>query len=794
MAHIPTPTTSQKVIARVEDFDVRSGTLLERLIFNHRRMLIGVLMLLTLVFSFGVFKLHITASFENMMPRSSEFIRNYMDNAGALRGLGNSVRVVVENTSGDVYNETYLKTLQKINDSMYAIPGVDRSFVKSLWMPLVRWAEVTPDGFQGGPVMPEDYNGSSDSLERLRTNVGKAGLVGSLVASDQRSSMIFLPLMDRYADTGLPLDMKDVWSRIEDIRATHAGDGVNIYVIGFAQLVGDLIDGLFQVATYFIIAALIAIAIIYLYTRCARSTMLVVACSLVAVTWQLGIMGLVGLDLDPYSILVPFLVFAIGISHGAQKMNGVMQDIGRGTHKYVAARYTFRRLFVAGLTALLADVVGFAVLLLIDIPVIRGLALAASLGVAVLVFTNLVLLPVLLSYTGVSPAAARLSLVENEQHPFVRLFVPFTRPIGGRIALGIATVVAMASFMVSLQLKIGDLDPGAPELRSDSRYNRDNAYVTSHYQLSTDQFAVMVRTAPGGINDYKTVLEMDRLEELLRDLPGVQITTSVSSLARAYTAAGFEGDPRWMTLSRDPFTMTDVINNVYVSNPELVNGERSVAPIVAFLVDHKAETLQRVVDVVQSFALTHNNSERRFLLAAGSSGIEAATNIAVAKANRIMLLLVYASVVALCFITFRSWRAVVVAVVPLALTSLMCEALMVMLGIGLKVATLPVTALGVGIGVDYALYLLSVQLMLQREGHSLESAYASALKFTGKVIALIGITLAAAVLTWAWSPIKFQADMGILLGIMFLLNMVGALVLIPALSRLMLRRVSGGVA
>ena len=140
-----------------------------------------------------------------------------------------------------------------------------------------------------------------------------------------------------------------------------------------------------------------------------------IACSIVAVVWQLGLVAAFGFELDPFSILVPFLVFAIGVSHGAQKMNGIMQDIGRGTHRLVAARYTFRRLFLAGLTALLADAVGFGVLMVIDIPVIRELALTASLGVATLIFTNLLLLPVLLSYTGVSPRAAERSLKEERE-------------------------------------------------------------------------------------------------------------------------------------------------------------------------------------------------------------------------------------------------------------------------------------------------------------------------------------------------------------------------------------------
>jgi predicted RND superfamily exporter protein len=209
-------------------------------------------------------------------------------------------------------------------------------------------------------------------------------------------------------------------------------------------------------------------------------------------------------------------------------------------------------------------------------------------------------------------------------------------------------------------------------------------------------------------------------------------------------------------------------------------------PVIAYLADHRAETLQRVVDSAAEFAAKHSDKDREFLLAAGSAGIEAATNIVVKKAWREMLVYVYLAVIVLCFITFRSWRAVVVAVIPLALTSILCEALMVALGIGVKVATLPVIALGVGIGVDYALYLLSVQLAQQRAGLSLADAYRNAVQFTGKVVALVGVTLAAGVITWAFSPIKFQADMGILLTFMFIWNMIGALVLIPALSYFLL--------
>jgi predicted RND superfamily exporter protein len=220
---------------------------------------------------------------------------------------------------------------------------------------------------------------------------------------------------------------------------------------------------------------------------------------------------------------------------------------------------------------------------------------------------------------------------------------------------------------------------------------------------------------------------------------------------------------------------------------ELFNQGCSFLSLYVYLKDHKAETLTRVVDDVETFITRQSSPDERFMLAAGSAGIAAATNIVVKQAMREMLLWVYGAVIVLCFVTFRSWRAVACAVLPLVLTSVLCEALMVALGMGVKVATLPVIALGVGIGVDYALYVLSVMLARLKAGDSLSDAYHHALQFTGRVVLLTGVTLALAVGTWAASPIKFQADMGILLAFMFVWNMVGALVLLPALAHFLLR-------
>ena len=765
-------TGAMPVVADLAQFDRRSGNLLERMVFNHRLLVVVACALVTLALGWvGATRLGLSASFEKMMPQSQPYIQNYLANKAALRGLGNAVRVVVENPTGDIFAPRYLDALKQVNDALFLTPGVDRAWMKSMWTPTVRWSEVTEQGFQGGPVMPDAYDGSPQSVEQLKINIARSGIVGSLVADDFRSTMIFVPLLDRDPVTGAPIDYAAFAQALERSVGARA-DGqalVRVHVVGFARLIGDLLAGMREVILYFGAAAAIAMLVIYGYTRCVRSTALVVACSVVAVVWQLGLVAAFGFALDPFSILVPFLVFAIGVSHGAQKMNGIMQDVGRGTHLQVAARYTFRRLFLAGLTALLADAVGFAVL----------------------IFTNLLLLPVLLSYVGVSPSAARRCLRADSAGASAGAWRVLERFTGRRWAVGaitVAVLLAAGGFAVSTRLKIGDLDPGAPELRADSRYNRDNAYITAHYALSSDQFAVMVKTPKEGCLKYETLVEADRLAWTLQQIPGVQTTVSLADAVRQVTAGTSEGSPKWLTISRNQDVLNYGAQQASVNNPELFNNDCSLMPVIAYLADHKADTLDRVTAAAASFAAAHSGPDRQFLLAAGSAGIEAATNIVVRDANHRMLLYVYAAVVVLCFVTFRSWRAVLVAVLPLALTSILCEALMVALGMGVKVATLPVIALGVGIGVDYALYLLSVQLAQQRAGASLADAYSHALQFTGKVVALVGVTLAAGVVCWAWSPIKFQADMGILLTFMFTLNMLGALVLIPALSHFLLKK------
>jgi predicted RND superfamily exporter protein len=761
----------------------------ERLIFNNRLIVILFMLLATAVLAWQATQLKVAASFEKMIPTKHEYVVNFLENRADLTGLGNVVRVTVQAKKGDIFSADYLETLKQVTDKAFYIPGVNRPEMASLWTANVRWTSVTEEGLEGGQVIPATYNGDAESIAQVRQNVELSGQIGRLVGNDFKSTIVYLPLLEINPETGKRLDYKEFSERIEtELRDQFNSEKIEIRVTGFAKIVGDLIDGATQVVLFFGVAVLITLVMLFLYSRSVKSTVATLACSITAVIWQLGLLNALGMGLDPYSMLVPFLVFAIGVSHGVQIVNAIAHKQGEGHNKLDSARLAFRGLYIAGLTALLSDGFGFATLMVIDIPVIRDLAIAASVGVAVIILTNLVLLPLIMSYTGVDDkAVTALQAAESGNNKVWHFLAGFAQAKMAKGAVAVGLALLALGLWGNANVQIGDLDKGAPELRADSRYNLDNAYVTNNYSTSTDVFVVMVETKLDGCIKYNTLAAVDLFQWTIEQVPGVQSSVSLADRSKFVISAYSEGDLKWMSLNRNQFVLNGTISGMNLSDG-LFSSDCSFMPIIVFLEDHKADTLKRVVAAAEDFIAKNDTGDAVFKLAAGNAGIEAATNEVVERAQVEMLIWVYAVVALLVWLAFRSVRTVICIIAPLALTSLLCSALMVVLGIGVKVATLPVIALGVGIGVDYGIYIYGKLEEYLKEGLPFADAYFETLKSTGKAVVFTGLTLGIGVATWAFSPIKFQADMGLLLTFMFLWNMVGAVVFLPALAYFLDRR------
>ncbi|MEM0945587.1 MAG: MMPL family transporter, partial [Pseudomonadota bacterium] len=524
-----------------------------------------------------------------------------LEHREALGGLANVVRIVVVAKEGTILDADYLETLRQITDEVFYLPGVDRGNLKSLWTPNMRWMAVTAEGFSGGPVIPRSYDGSPGSLEEVGENIRRSNQVGILVANDFKSTIIQAPLVTTDPETGEPLDYAAFSTALEEkIREKYQNAQIGIRITGFAKLVGDLIDGVTVIAVFFVVALGIMGVLLVAYTRCLRSTLLGMGCSVIAVVWQLGLLTTLGYGLDPYSVLVPFLIFAIGASHAIQIINATMLRAAEGQSKLAAARGAFGALAAPGSTALLSDSIGFLTLIVIPIIVIKELAVSAGLGVAMVLLTNLILLPVLLSYVGVGAKAAERARAKQtgEAAPLWRFVAGFATRPRALVALAVALVLAGIGGWKSQDLEIGDLDKGAPELHPDSRYNQDVAYLSENYSTSTDTLVVMTETPPEGCVHYETLALMDQLQWRLENTQGVQGTISISDVAKLGTQGFNEGNLKWRALNRNQLVANATLSRVPT---EFFNTDCSMAVMIVFLEDHKARTLTRVTGSIEDY-------------------------------------------------------------------------------------------------------------------------------------------------------------------------------------------------
>lgn len=805
-------------------------------LINNRYGIVGLFAVITIGMMFAMSNLRIETGFKKQLPLKHEYMQTFLQYEKEFGGA-NRVLVALMARDGNMFTPEFFEAFETITDQVFFIPGVDRASVRSIFTPNVRFVEIVEDGFAGGNVIPSDYAPSPEMFEKVRSNIVKSGEVGRLVSADFSGAMVWANLLEENPQTGEKLDYRNVAAQLEAIRTKYEGEQFTVHIIGFAKIVGDISDGARSVVWFFLVALVITAFLLYIYSRSIWLTVLPLTCSLVAVIWQMGTLSLLGYSLDPMNILTPFLIFAIGVSHGVQKISAWMVEkefSGRTPDDWVkdgihsvedikkiprrspmhGSRETIKKLLAPGVIALVSDTIGFLTILFISIRIIQELAITASIGVAVIILTNLLLLPVLLSWVKLKdPDKYRMRMIEKASGKSLlwEFLASFTEPRRAAWAIGVSAVLFVVGLYLAQGMKIGDSEVGVPELRPQARYNQDAMLISERFALGVDVLTVVAETNPNACTENYEVMEtIDRFAWNLSNVPGVQKVITLPMVAKVVNSGWNEGNIKWRILPRDNYVLRQALSNIDTATG-LLNTDCSAMPIMVFTTDHRAETIARIVGEVKAlrdklnmnelhFELEHEALEDlasedevtperlRFRLATGNVGVMAATNEDIAAAEKPMLALVFVSIIILCLVTYRTILGTICIVLPLIVVSTLAEALMAVYGIGLKVNTLPVVALGVGIGVDYGIYIYNRLDMHLKEGFDLREAYYRTLRLTGRAVIFTGFTLAAGVGTWAFSALQFQADMGILLSFIFLANMVGAIVLLPALVRWLMMR------
>ena len=767
------------------------------------RMPIAVIFLaLTLALGWSATRTRLDPGFNKLIPLKHEYMKAFLAEANTFPGANRILVNVHWKGKGDIYNAEFLKVLRGVTDGVFFTPGVNRAQVYSLFTSNVRYTEVTEDGYVGEVIIPSHFTDDAQGLAEVRSNVAKSGQIGSLVSNDLKSAMVRADLLEVDPQTGKQLNYAEVAKKLEALRTRFANQDIDINIVGFAKIIGDVMDGLSTVVAFFAIAFSITALLLWLYSRSLRLTAVALVIALLPVVWLLGILPIIGFGIDPMSVLVPFLIFSIGVSHAVQMTNAWKLDVMSGMPARQAAENAFRKLAIPGTLALLTNALGFMVIMLIDIPIVHELGVTASLGVLLMIVTNKMMLPIVLSHlrvkasqplprvaasaTRAADSADSADSTDAPAAPHGKWWTvsALALPRPAFVTLLIALVLLGFGTVYSRHLQIGDIGSGAPELRADSRYNEDNAAIVKHYSIGMDVLSVYAQTknVDEACLDWHAMSTIQRFDLYMRGVDGVQSVRTVASLMTQAAAGNNEGNPHWAALQRSERGMRTGARS---ANPELgLNTEGcSTLNMEIFLKDHQGATLKHVVAEVQRFIADNQTPNVVFSLAGGNAGVAAATNEAVEHAEVDMLAALFGAIVLSCCVTFRSWRAVLCIILPLAVVSVLCNALMARLGIGLKVATLPVVALGVGVGVDYGIYLYErLQHEIVVNGASLRMAYYEALRQRGTAAVFTAVTMAIGVGTWAFSSLKFQADMGVLLAFMFVVNVLGAIFLLPALA------------
>lgn len=778
----------------------RAGALawLESFLFSARPLIIAFFALGTAYMGYNAWQLQMTAGFEKMLPYEHSFIETYHDYQESFGG-GDTISVaLLRRDGGDIFTPEFFAALREAHDRIFNLYAVHRATVDSLLAPDTVYIDIVPTGLEGGRVVPADFSPTPEMMARVRTNIQKANLVGTLVANDFNGVIISADLRP-YANptTKEAVDYDRVSAELEELRASLESEELAVHITGFAKSTTDIAEGATSVALFFFATVLLVIAMLYWYCRSLWVTFSTIVAALMGVVWQMGLLNLFGLGIDPMNVLIPFLVFAVGISHAIQMMNGWNGEMlgaynsPDGSQQHVdaltGARRSFRRLFVPATLALVANVVGFLTLFMIEIRIIQELALGTMMGMAIIIPTKLALLPVLLSYTPIkNPQRFRkgIAMRAERSDPVWRRLAKVTRPAPALLVVSLAAVIFTGAIKLYQDMRIGDVQAGVSELRPDSRYNQDVRAITQNFAIGADVLTVYAQTKPSGCIEYPIMNTIDGFVARAKSLPGVLSVAALTETGKNNWVGYNQGNPKWRALPRDSQSLVMISANVEKTTG-LLNDDCSVMPIYIYLSDHRAETIATVVEALQNHAQNNSVADLSFEFAAGNAGVVAATNEEVAASELPMLGYLFSVVFLLCLFTYRQVRMALAIVLPLGLIAMVVNGIMVLMGIGLKVNTLPVAAIGVGIAVDYGIYICHTLAPRLRAGMPFEEAYYETLKRTGKAVIFIAAVLAAGVASWVFSELQFQADMGVLLTLTFTLNGIAVIFLLPALLKLM---------
>lgn len=751
---------------------------------HFRKPLTIIFIVLTLLLGLAASKLQVRTIFEDMLPQNHPWIQTneqYKDKFGG----ANVVSIMLQVEEGDIFRRDVLGMIQEITRELRKVKGVNEFQIVSLASKKLKTVESTTTSIDARPLMWPDIPETDEGIAQLRVKTLQNPLVyGRYVSQDLRSAMVTVDFIDRL------MDPVAIFQQVHDVVEAAAVPGVETSIVGEPILNGWVHKYLPQTVLISMLTLGMLLLILLLLARTWRGTLLPLLSGAVSGVWALGMAALLGLNFDPLIVVVAFLITARSISHSVQMITRY-DDIA-AEHPDLplreVARLSLAELFRPAVLGIVSDAGAIAVVWLMPIPLLQKVSILGMVWVSAMLLSSVVLTPMLLSWLKRNGKAA---------HP-VNLYPAMQRllDVSVRVAIGRARHVSIAlgglilvgSGVYAVQhLQVGDAQPGSPILWPESEYNRASATVNSEFPGADRMFVVFEGKQPDAVKEPEVLTTMRRFQRYMEAQPQVGGSASLVDVISSISQALHEGNPRYYDIADSAMENGEYVY-MYVAGSEpgdLAQFSDELyqnGAVTLYFGDHTGKTIRSAFARIDEFMQNNPMEKADYRLAGGLVGVLGAVNDVILKGQIRSIALALLVVVIFTTVAYRSSIAGMFFMVPVLLSNTVTFAYMAFMGIGFNINTLPVVALGIGLGVDYTLYVINgIRDEVQAHG-DVDRAVRNSLHSAGRGVLVTGITMVMGVFFWITSSLRFQAEMGLLIALWLAVSAASALFLMPALA------------
>jgi len=752
-------------------------------VFRHPKSFLAAIVCATVFFAAQIPALKMYSDFSDLLPQSHPYIQLHneiKDNFGG----ANVIIVGVEITDGDVFSNEALATIHRTTQAVDSLPGVNHNLVTSLTHRNSRNVWLTEFGnINSEPYYkPLDGELSNEQLDGLREDVvANPRIYGPLVSPDMKVALIKAQLNEGQ------LDYEATFAQLQALRQSEAREGITIYATGQPVLQGWVYTYKNQIIEIFLFTALIMVALLVFHFRRPMGVLVPLLGVIVSSIWGMGIISLLGYNLDPLTLVIPFLISARAMSHGIQLVERYYSELALCDDAHKAAQRTFDSLFRPGTLGVVSDAIGLLLIAIGSIPLNTKLAHYASLWALSITITVLLAVPLLLS---ILPKPSNTELKTNVLRSIgdacARLLAKKSAP---QWILATGGAFLVMGILASSQVTIGEAEPGSPILYQDHDYNVSSKLVNDRFPGSEELYIVAEHTEIGGLKKPEVLHALEDLESHMLLDPGVGGAKGIPDLIKQVNRLMHNNDPRWYQIPADANYTGGLMFTYMASSPipgalnEFVDTDERIANLVFFYKDHQGETIRRAIHMAKEWIEKNEGNVEGLTirLAGGTIGVTAAMDEAAFDTNKTVLPLVFLFIVLIVTLFYRSLYAGLLMLLAMLFATTMTYAYMGIQKVGININTVPIIAVGVGVGIDYSIYMMDRIREEMVRLNDLGAAVSRAISTTGLAISFTALTLIAGIVMWvALSDLRFQADAALLLSVMIVLNALAALLLVPS--------------